>query len=99
VRAEGGQVEPLTDGPARYHRWSADGKRIFFLGTGSRANNIWKRSIDTRQERPVTAFAGRRGRMGTWALATDRRFVYFTWVESHGDIWVADIATPSDRRP
>jgi hypothetical protein len=37
--------------------------------------------------------------MGTWALATDRRFVYFTWVESHGDIWVADIATPSDRRP
>jgi hypothetical protein len=27
-------------------------------------------------------------------LATDGRYLYFTWEESRGDIWVADLVQP-----
>ncbi len=97
VPAAGGPVEPLTDGPAWYFRWSPDGKRVVFNGTGERANSTWVRSLDSRQERPITALTGRRGRIGPWGLATDGRFVYFVWVESRGDIWVGDLIQPSAR--
>ncbi len=96
VPSAGGPVEQLTDGPAWYFRWSSD-KRIVFNGAGERANSIWVRSLDARQERPITALTGRRGRIGTWGLATDDRFVYFVWVEERGDIWVADLVQPSVR--
>jgi hypothetical protein len=29
--------------------------------------------------------------LGAEGLATDGRFIYFTWEESRGDIWVAEI--------
>jgi eukaryotic-like serine/threonine-protein kinase len=96
VPSAGGPVEQLTDGPAWYFRWSSD-KRIVFNGTGERANSIWLRSLDSKQERPITALTGRRGRIGSWGLATDGRFVYFVWVEGRGDIWVADLIQPSVR--
>jgi hypothetical protein len=30
-------------------------------------------------------------------LAMDGRYIYFTWEESRGDIWVADILQPPGR--
>jgi len=97
VPAGGGFVEPMTDGPAGYFRWSPDGKRVVFKGTGERRDVISVRTLDTGQERPLTALSGRRGHLGSWGLATDGRFVYFVWIEDRGDIWIADLVAPSAR--
>ena len=97
VPAAGGQVEPLTRGEAYSPRWSLDGTEVYFNGFGDRKNNVWALSIANGEERPVTALSGRRGKLGNIGLATDGQFIYFTWEESHGDIWVADIVQPSQK--
>ncbi len=46
----------------------------------------------TGEERQVTALVGkRRGHIGTEAFATDGRYLYFTWEDDLGDIWVMDV--------
>lgn len=94
IPSSGGQAEMLTKGPAFLPRWSTDGKRIFFIGIGERANNIWAISMESREEKPVAALSGRRGSLGLLGLATDGQFLYFTWEEQRCDIWVADILLP-----
>ncbi|MFO7734338.1 MAG: protein kinase [Candidatus Aminicenantes bacterium] len=97
IPASGGTPEPLTKGEGRLARWSIDGKRIYFIGLGDRLNNVWSLSLESREERPVIALAGKRGRLGTLGLATDGRFIYFTWEEKRGDIWVADIVQSPEK--
>jgi TolB protein len=97
VPASGGQLEQLTKGAARLPRWSLDGKQVYFIGLGDRANNVWLLSIGNRKERPVTALTDRRGALGSLGLAIDAKYIYFTWEESRGDIWVADVIQPPDQ--
>jgi eukaryotic-like serine/threonine-protein kinase len=98
VPASGGQAEQLTSGEANIGRWSIDGKEVYFIGLGALANNIWKLSLSNREERrPVTALSGKRGQIGGPGLATDGKFLYFSWEEPLGDIWVADIIPGVDR--
>ena len=42
-------------------------------------------------ERPVTDFTGRPGTLGVFGLATDGSYLYFTWDEDIGDLWVMDV--------
>jgi len=93
IPAMGGQPQPLTQGEAAIGRWSPDGKSIYFVGSRRNQpnNNIWQLSLSNRQERPLTALTGKRGYVGGAALATDGRYLYFSWEESIGDIWAADI--------
>ncbi len=91
VPASGGSAERMTTRTATCPRWSRDGKRIYFVRSEGVTRDVWVLSADTRQERPVTALTGRRGRIGSAGLATDGRVVYFTWEEPRADIWVADI--------
>jgi len=97
VPASGGSAERLTTRVARCPRWSRDGRQIYFLGAEGGSQDVWSLSVDTRQERPVTALTGRRGKLGLSGLATDGRFFYFTWVEPRADIWIADIVQPPVR--
>jgi TolB protein len=97
VPASGGPVERLTSGAGNHPRWSRDGKQIFFVGLEDRRGNIWSLSLATRQERPVTAFTGRPGKLATTALATDGRSLYFGWEDPRGDIWVADVVSARGR--
>jgi len=53
---------------------------------------VWAKLHDDGREYPVTDFEGHRGNLG-WDLATEGRFLYFTWGESLGDIWVMDVVT------
>jgi Tol biopolymer transport system component len=94
VPASGGQAERLTERAGCLPRWSRDGRHIYFLGLEDRRNNVWVLSLDTRQERPVTALTGRPGRLGPLALATDEHSLYFSWEDPRGDIWVADVVQP-----
>ena len=93
IPASGGQIEQLTKGSAGIARWSLDGKSIYFVGLQAppNNNNIWQLSLANRDERPVTDLAGKRGTLGIPGLATDGRYIYFTWQDPLGDIWVADI--------
>ena len=64
---------------------------MFFFRTAAGSTNLWSVSVDTQQERPLTDLAGRRGTLGTMGTATDGNFIYFTWRDYVGDIWVTDI--------
>lgn len=92
VSVDGGSAEPVTEGAAWYPLWSRDGKRIFFVGFGERAGNIWEVPAEGGFERPLTDLAGKRGSLGSEALATDEEYLYFAWEEDLGDIWVMDVA-------
>lgn len=97
VPAAGGEPERLTGREASVPRWSPDGEHVYYVGMGTSADTVWAVHMESREERPVTAFAGRPGHMGTMGLAVDEEFLYFTWEEPRGDIWVADLVPPSGR--
>ncbi len=91
VLSTGGEPEPLSEGPGVVGRFSPDGKVLYFTGWGTeRDRNLWALSMEDGSEYPVTDLVGRSGRVG-WALATDGTYIYFTWWEDLGDIWVMDV--------
>jgi TolB protein len=95
IPAAGGQPERMSEDAGSLPavpRWSPDGTRIYFLRGGEQGGDVWALSVEGREEWPVTDLGGRRGGLGRFTLATDGRFVYFTWEESRAEIWVADLA-------
>jgi eukaryotic-like serine/threonine-protein kinase len=92
VRAEGGAAQRLTTGPNdNFPKWSRDGKWIYFFSTRQGARNVWTVSADGKTERAMTQLRGRYGFLDVNALSTDGRYLYFSWREDLGDIWVADL--------
>jgi eukaryotic-like serine/threonine-protein kinase len=89
--ASGGPVERLTKNAAHSGRWSPDGTQIYFIGAGSQPAKIWRYSVGSRDERLAADLSDRRGGLGWVSLATDGRYLYFSWGEMQADIWVADI--------
>ena len=87
----GGELRQLSRGPGRNPRFSPDGRHIFFLGDGERAGSIWRHDVASRDEVAVTELEGRRGGLGVSALATDGRYLYFTWEEDLADLWTLDV--------
>ena len=71
-------------------RWSPDGKVLYFTGGEERAGNLWALSPEDGSEFPVTDLVGRSGTLG-YALGTDGQYLYFTWWEDLGDLWVMDV--------
>jgi Tol biopolymer transport system component len=92
IPASGGPAEKLTDGAADFFRWSSDGKRIYFVSP-VRGNDIWELTLDNGHERRATRFSRRPGNLGLEGLAVADRYLYFTWENDLGDIWVADVRT------
>ncbi len=89
--AQGGPAEMVSGGSAYAHRWSPDGSHIYLTGVSERAGTIWEMAPDGTRERPVTDLRGRRGYLEPLSLATDGRYLYFTWGEDLSDIWVMDV--------
>ena len=48
-------------------------------------------TLEDRRERLVADLSGKLGSLGRFALATDGEYLYFTWEETLGDIWVMDV--------
>jgi Tol biopolymer transport system component len=85
--AEGGEPQQLTEGPSVGNpRWSFDGREIYFV----RDTNLWVVSVEDRTERRLTDLVGRQGDVGP--SATDGEYLYFSWEEDVGDLWVMDVA-------
>ncbi len=91
IPASGGEAEPLTGGRDFTTRWSPDGKEIYFVRPTDIDVNIWAVSLTDGREYPVTDFSGRHGSLFWHSLATDGEYLYFTWEEDLGDIWVMDV--------
>ena len=94
VTVAGGVPQQVTKGPAWYPAPSRDGERVYFTGYAERTGNIWEVPIAGGEERPVTNFRGKRGSLGSESLATDGEYIYFSWEEDIGDIWVMDVTRP-----
>jgi Tol biopolymer transport system component len=73
-------------------RFSPDGKSIYYsVVDGPKENqDLWKLSLDRDQVSRLTKLQGRRGTLGA-VFTTDGRYLYFTWREDDGDIWVMDV--------
>ena len=89
VGRDGGEPERLSDKNAWTSDWSADGNTLYFAVP---YDNLWSVSLENGVEKPLTDLTGRRGGLGI-AIATDGEFLYFTWEEDLGDIWVMDVVT------
>ncbi len=72
-----------------YFRWSHDGQTIYSVVRDRK--DLWSISIDNGGERRLTELNGRRGNLEYQATATDDKYVYFSWQEDTGDIWVTDV--------
>jgi Tol biopolymer transport system component len=88
IPATGGEPEQLTERHSFFPRWSRDGRVIYFLG---RQDDIWALALEGHKERLLADLSGKPGRQGGFALATDGEYLYFTWEETLGDIWVMDV--------
>ena len=93
VPAAGGDVRVVSRGPAGFICFSADGRHALYIGAFGKLNSIWRVSLDDDSEHAMTDLSGRRGSMGVNALATDGNYLYFTWEDDLGDIWVMDMVT------
>jgi hypothetical protein len=81
----------LTDARGQPARGAPDGSRVYFAGVGDSEGHLFTVRADGTGERAVTRFVGRRGAPGSQALAIDERYLYFTWDEDLGDLWVMDL--------
>ena len=90
VAADGGEPERLTERESFLPRWAPDGETVYFLGRRF-GRKYWALSLEDRTERLVADLSGKSGRTGSFAFATDGTYLYFTWEETLGDIWVMDV--------
>lgn len=89
---DGSTSQPLADDLANpLVVWSRDGKTMFYSGTNERAGNIWSRSTIDDTVRQVTDLVGRSGNLNPPSRTTDGDYLYFSWGETLGDIWVMDV--------
>ena len=88
VPASGGEEEPFLDG--RSPVWSADGETVYFVARRNGRVNLYSRDSGTQTEHQLTDFVGKPG----FLLSLDDidgEYLYFTWREDRGDLWVMDV--------
>jgi Tol biopolymer transport system component len=90
VPAEGGEAEPVLDEDSWSPVFSADGNVVYFGARRGGRGNLYEKEFGSSPDRRLTDFAGRPGYLGSLD-DTDGEFLYFTWNEDHGDLWVMDV--------
>lgn len=93
--------EPLripTDHPPHSPQFSRDGQSIYYsVLTGPREDHdLWRVSLRDGTMSRLTKLEGVRGRLGAY-FSADARYLYFTWNEDEGDIWVMDVGSNDGR--
>ena len=101
VAKEGGAPQrlntPRTHVPVAVH-FSPDGESIYYSINGGVLENhgIWRLSLQDGTSSRLTQFEGKPGTIGYY-FSADSRFLYVTWFEPEGDIWVMDVAGAAAR--
>jgi Tol biopolymer transport system component len=67
--------------------WSTRGDQVYFAARLGDRGNLYEKTFGSTDERRLTDFAGRPGHLGAIHDA-DGEFLYFTWNEDDGDVWV-----------
>ena len=89
IPSDGGNPVPVTEpGVSLWTAWSLDSEYIYFV----RGPNIWVVSADGENEHPITDLESKSGSI-QFQLSTDGRYIYFSWQEGSGDIWVMDVVS------
>jgi eukaryotic-like serine/threonine-protein kinase len=94
VPVTGGEPTAVSRLFASRPRWSPDGQWIYFfrLNTGTGIIDAWRVSADGKKEQRLTNFEGRQqGRIEGNAIDADDKYIYISWRDDVGDIWVMDI--------
>ena len=95
VAKDGGQpVLLLTGQRASLIRFSRDGHSLYYsVVSGPRENHdLWRLSLKDGKISRLTKLEGRSGRLG-YVFSANAQYLYFTWYEDEGDIWVMDVVT------
>jgi len=92
VPAQGGESEGVIENTRELTIRSRDGRGLYFSRRDEDGFHVWHLSLPDRSEQRMTALIGKRGRIGPYGLASDDEYLYFTWEEDVGDIWVMDVA-------
>ena len=92
---------PLSNGAHQpsHVRLSPDGRFIYYSvisGPGEQ-HGLWRLSLADGAISRLTKLEGQRGSIG-YIFAANARYLYLTWYEDDGDIWVMDVATTGDGR-
>jgi Tol biopolymer transport system component len=94
VAADDGRGNPMRLVPrigfGRPH-WTLDGEEVLFHGPADRPGLYIVRADGTGGERLLLDVKGRRGALGPYSTPTDGKYVYFTWNEDLGDLWVMNV--------
>ena len=94
VARDGGEPTRLPTGAhaPQTPRVSRDGRSIYYVvASGPREQqDLWQLSLTDGAISRLTRLEGRRGNLGYY-FAADARYLYFTWYEDDGDIWVMDV--------
>ena len=98
VAADDGRGQPVrlasvkVEGRANFSvggriNWTPDGSGVVFMGADQPA--ILGANADGKTPARVLAnLSGRRGSLGIYGTPTDGKFIYFTWNEDLGDLWM-----------
>jgi Tol biopolymer transport system component len=89
ARPDGSEPRKLVDSIGVVARFAPDGEHLYFVDR--ELANLWSVAVEDGTTRRRTRFEGRRGQLGNDALATDGRYLYFTWRQDLGDLWVMDV--------
>ena len=76
-----------------YPHFSADAHHVYFARYRDDPGNIWVLSLSDGEERALTNFEGRHGRLANDAFSTDGQYLYFGWADATGDLWLMDVVT------
>jgi Tol biopolymer transport system component len=87
VRASGGAPEHMPYDAGMF-RWSGDGTGIYVM----RDRDLWLKPLAGGAERRLTRLSSRDGALGVFTVARGPDYLYFTWRNDLGDIWVMDVA-------
>ena len=87
VPAEGGEAEPVLAEDSWDPTFSPNGDTVYFAARREGRGGLFEKELGGATERQLTDFAGRPGRLES-LNDTDGEFLYFTWREDRGDLWV-----------
>ena len=71
--------------------YGPEGEEVFFLAFGDAEGTVWRIPTARGEGRLLTNLFGRPGRLGN-QLETDGQYLYFSWQELTGDLWVMDVS-------